>query len=228
MESSNGWTTRSWSVYNACWTMPDFKQVLGPCSLSGGLSQELYPDAIGSRHDSVGGLAWEEAIFEASPCLRMLGLHARSERETKEAGLRSHYRRIRWVQCIDYALLRIRSIGHDASPLLRCSIQRREAVHSTKCCRWSDLEWALLQRCHQGTHTQLEGIWNVTANWRWKIWTPNGLASGWGITSEAKEEVTRIGWPWVITCRCMESAGWRKSPKQRWQVGRVCTIDSQR
>jgi hypothetical protein len=67
-----------------------FEEVLGICSLSGGLSQEPHSDAIGSRQDSVQCLAWEEAIVESSPCVRMLGFRPRSERETKEAGLQSH------------------------------------------------------------------------------------------------------------------------------------------
>jgi len=79
----------------------NFEEVLGFCSLSGGLSQELHSDAIGSQQDSVRGLACEEAIFEASPCVRMLGCRGRSEREMKEAGLQSHSRHICWVQHID-------------------------------------------------------------------------------------------------------------------------------
>jgi len=61
---------------------------------------ERHCDAIGSRQDSVRGLAWGEAIFEASPCVWMLGFCPRSETETKEAGLQSHSRHIRWVQYI--------------------------------------------------------------------------------------------------------------------------------
>jgi len=80
-----------------------FEEVLGICSLSGVLSQEPHPNVIGSRQDSVRGLAWirKEAIVEASPCIRMLGFHVRSERETKEAGLQSHSQHNRWVQHID-------------------------------------------------------------------------------------------------------------------------------
>jgi len=74
---------------------------MGFCSLSGGLSQEPHSDAIGSWQDSVRGLAWEEAIFEASLCVRMFGFRARSEKETKEAGIQSHSRHIRCVQHID-------------------------------------------------------------------------------------------------------------------------------
>ena len=48
-----------------------------------------------SREDSVRGLALQDAICDASPCVRMLGFHTRSERETKEAGLQSHSWHIR-------------------------------------------------------------------------------------------------------------------------------------
>jgi hypothetical protein len=78
-----------------------FEQVLGFCSLSGGLSQELHSDAIGSQQDSIQDLAWKEATFEASPCVRMLGFRPRSEREMTEARLPSHSRYIRWVQHLD-------------------------------------------------------------------------------------------------------------------------------
>ena len=78
-----------------------FEQVLGLCSLSRGLSHELHSDAIGSRQDFIRGLAWEEAIFEASPCVRMLGFRPLSERATTEAGLQSHPQHIYWVQHID-------------------------------------------------------------------------------------------------------------------------------
>jgi hypothetical protein len=77
------------------------EEVLGLCILSDGLSQEQHSDAIGCRQDSVRGLAWEEAIFEASPCVLMLGFCPRSKRETKQAGLQSHSRHIRWVRHID-------------------------------------------------------------------------------------------------------------------------------
>jgi len=135
-----------------------FEEVLGRCILSGGLSQDPHSDAISSRQDSVRGLAWEEAIVEASLCVRILGFRPPSEREMKEAGFQSHSRHIRWVQHIDQAVLRIRSISQDASLLLRCGFQRRKAVHSTECYRGSDRERALLQRGHCGTHTQLESI----------------------------------------------------------------------
>jgi hypothetical protein len=57
-----------------------FEEVLGIWCLSGGLTQEPNSDAIGSRQDSVRGLAWiwEEAIFEAFPCVRMLGFRPHS------------------------------------------------------------------------------------------------------------------------------------------------------
>jgi len=187
-----------------------FEEPLGICSLSGGQSHEPHPDAIGSQQDSVRGLARirKKAICEASLCVRMLGFHARSERETEEAGFQSHSRHIDWVQHIDYTVLRIRPIGQDASPLLRCGIQRRKAVHSTECCRRCDFESALLQRCHWGTQTHREA-----ANQRWKFWMSNGGAIGWRFTcwsSEAKDkEVTRIGWPWDVTWRYMDATGLR-------------------
>jgi len=79
----------------------NFEEVQGLCSLSGGLYQKPHSNAIGSRQDSVWGQAWEEAIVEACPCVRMLGFSPRSEWETKEARLQSHSRHIRWVQHID-------------------------------------------------------------------------------------------------------------------------------
>jgi len=78
-----------------------FGIVLGFHSLSGDLSQEPHSDVIGSRQDSVQGLAWEEAIVEASPCVPMLAFCPSSGREMKEAGLQSHSRHVRWVQHID-------------------------------------------------------------------------------------------------------------------------------
>jgi len=204
MESSNGWTAQSWSAYDACWTMPDFRRSTGHLQ-----SQWQSISRTALRRDwyavnPVRGLAWEEANFQASTCVRMLGDCPLSERETKEAGLQSHLRLICWVQHNNRAVLRIRSIGQDDSPLPRCGFQRREAVHSTECCRWSDLEWALLQRCHRGTPIQTHG--EATNQ------TSNGGAIGQRFTSgpsEAEEEVTRIGWPWDVTWRCMEAAGRR-------------------
>jgi len=113
--------------------------VLVFCSLSGSLSHEPHSDGIGSRQDSIRGLALWEDIFEQSPCVRMLRFCPQYNRETKEAGLLIHSRHIRSVQHIDDAVLRIQSIAQDASPLQRCGIQRREVVHSTECCRRSDL-----------------------------------------------------------------------------------------
>jgi len=78
-----------------------FEQALSLLSLSGGLTQEPHSDAITSPQDSAQGPEWEEAIFEASPCVRMLWFRPRSERETKEAELPSHSRFIHWVQHIN-------------------------------------------------------------------------------------------------------------------------------
>ena len=78
-----------------------FEEVLGIGSLSGGVSQEPHCNAIGSREDSVKGLAWEETIVEASPCIAMLGFRPHSERQAIEAGLQSDFRHIRWVQHLD-------------------------------------------------------------------------------------------------------------------------------
>jgi hypothetical protein len=62
-----------------------FEEVLGFCDLSSGQSLEPHSDGISSRQDSIRGLAWNEANFEASPCVRMLGFRPRSETETTEA-----------------------------------------------------------------------------------------------------------------------------------------------
>jgi hypothetical protein len=58
-----------------------FDEVLGFCSLSGGLSQEPHSDAIDSWQDSVRGMAslGKEAIFEHSPYVRMRSFRAGSE-----------------------------------------------------------------------------------------------------------------------------------------------------
>jgi hypothetical protein len=63
-----------------------FDDVLSICCRSGAVSQALYSDAIRSQQDSIRGLAWikDEAILEASPCVRILGFCLRSERETKK------------------------------------------------------------------------------------------------------------------------------------------------
>jgi len=45
---------------------------------------------------------------------------------------------------------------------------------------------------------------------------------------QSQQEVTRIGWLWVVTWRCIEAASRRDSPKPRFGVGRVCTIGSRR
>ena len=80
-----------------------FEEEPGVCSLGGGLSPEPHSDTLCGSQDSVQGLACigNEAIVEASPCVRMLGFHARSQREMKEAGLQSHSRHLRWVWHID-------------------------------------------------------------------------------------------------------------------------------
>jgi hypothetical protein len=78
-----------------------FEQILGICSLCGSVTHELHSDAIGSRQDSVHGVAWEQATFEASPCFRMIEFCPHSEREMKEAGSQSHSQHICWVQHID-------------------------------------------------------------------------------------------------------------------------------
>jgi len=59
-----------------CWT---WDEVLGVCDRGGGRSQEPHSVAIGSQQDSVQGLPWMDTIFEASPCVRMLGIWACSE-----------------------------------------------------------------------------------------------------------------------------------------------------
>jgi hypothetical protein len=87
------------------------QEVLSICSLGASLFQEPHSDTLCGRQDSVRGLAWEEAIVQASPSVRMLGFLTRSERETKEAGLQSNSRHSRWVRHIDYVVLLIRSIG---------------------------------------------------------------------------------------------------------------------
>jgi hypothetical protein len=78
-----------------------FEEVVGLCSLSGGLYQELHSYTIGSRQDSIRGLAWEEAIIKGFPCIWILGFVLCSETETKEAGLQSHSWQMHWVQRID-------------------------------------------------------------------------------------------------------------------------------
>jgi len=80
-----------------------FEEVLGVWSLGGALSQEPQSHMLHGWEDSVQGLAWirKEAIFDTSPCVRMLGFCAHSEIETKEAGLQSQSWHIRWVQHID-------------------------------------------------------------------------------------------------------------------------------
>ena len=102
-----------------------FEEVLGISSLSGNVSQQRHSDTLGSWLDSIRGLPWirQEAIFEASLCVLILGLRARSARETKDSGLHSHSWHIHWVQHINQVVLCIQSIGQDASPLLRCGIQ---------------------------------------------------------------------------------------------------------
>jgi len=156
----------------------------------------------------------------------MLRFCAHSERETKEAGLQSHSQHIRWIQHIDWAVLRIQSIGQDAIPLPRWDIQRWEAVHSTKSYRRGNLEQPVLQICHRETQTHRQA-----ANQRWKFRTSTGGAIGWRFTSgssKAKEGVKRTGWSWDVTWRCMEASAQRKSPKLHLNGGRVYTIGSQR
>jgi hypothetical protein len=52
----------------------------------GGVSQEPQSGTIGSRQDSVQGLAWEEAIFEPSLYVRMPCIRPHFETKMKEAG----------------------------------------------------------------------------------------------------------------------------------------------
>jgi hypothetical protein len=88
-----------------------FEEELGLCILGGGVSHEPHSNAIGSGQDSIRGLAWEEGIVGASPCVQMLGFRPRSKREMKEAGLESHSRYCCWVQHIDKTVLCVRPIG---------------------------------------------------------------------------------------------------------------------
>jgi hypothetical protein len=66
---------------------PIFEEILGLYRPSSSLSQDSHCNTIGSQQDSVRGLAWEEAIVEASPCLWMVAFHPRSEREIKDTGI---------------------------------------------------------------------------------------------------------------------------------------------
>jgi len=98
-----------------------FEEVLGHCGLSRGLSQELHSEEVGSRQDSVRGLAWEEAIIEASQCIRMRCFRAHSESEMQEAGLQSHTRHIRW-----YSILTMQYFVYD--PLAKTLHRSRDEV----------------------------------------------------------------------------------------------------
>jgi len=90
-----------------------------------------------------------------------------------------------------------------------------------ECCRWSDLGWVILQRCNWEIQTHKD-----TTNRTWNrgvIRQP--ISSG---APEGKEESTWLGSPWEVTWKCIEVAGQRMSSELCWQVGRVCTIRSQR
>jgi hypothetical protein len=65
-------------------------------------SKQSQSNMLCGWEDSVRDLAsiWEEAICEASPSVRSLGLRAQSERGMKEAGFQSHSGHIHWVQHI--------------------------------------------------------------------------------------------------------------------------------
>jgi len=144
----------------------------------------------------------------------MFRFHARTERDTTEAGLHSRSWHVSLVQHIAYAVLHLWPIDQDTSPLLRCGIQRWRVVHSTERCRWSDLEWALPQRWHRGTQTHIEAV-----NQKRKFWTSIGGVIGWPSTSgasKASEDVTRIaaletslgdGWKPQAEGSCRNRAG---------------------
>jgi len=56
-------------------------------------------------------------IFETDSCVRMLGFHAHSQRETKEVALQSQSEYIGVVPHINKAVLQIRPVCQDASLL---------------------------------------------------------------------------------------------------------------
>jgi hypothetical protein len=77
------------------------EEILGICTVCGCVTEALHSDTISYRQNSAQGPAWEEASFEVCPCIWMLGFHARSQTETKEAGLPSDFWHIPWVQHMD-------------------------------------------------------------------------------------------------------------------------------
>jgi len=175
-----------------------FEEVLGLCSVSGIQLQEPHSNTIDSQPDSIWGIPWKEAISGESLCVQVIAFLAPSEGGTIEAGQRSHSQHIGWVQHIDWAVY-YPSIGKDAWPLPRCSIQRSKALPRTKCIRWCDLERALLQRCQPATQTNRE-----VANPWWKFQTSNRGVIWWRFSSgasEAKAEVRRNGGSWDVTWR---------------------------
>jgi hypothetical protein len=77
------WTAQSRNVFDASWTMPDFRKVLGVCSLSGSLSQEPHSDGISSWQDSIWGLGQNEVLLEWSPCFWMVDFHSIAKKISK-------------------------------------------------------------------------------------------------------------------------------------------------
>jgi len=212
---------RSHTMYAGhCHTLID---VLGACRLIGGPYQEPHSDAISSWLVSVQHLAWKEAIFATSSCVQMLGFCAHSQIETNEAKNQSTSRLIRLVPHISWTICGVCPIGLNTSLLETCIIQRMNALHSPKYCRRSDLEWALLQRCHQRTQSHRDAI----------NWMSNRVVIGPQITniaSAAKEEVMTIGWARKFSWRGVGGAWQRKSSEPCWQgyTGRDLTTSSRR
>ena len=79
------------------------EEILGLCSRNGGLAQEPHSDAMGCRQDCIRGPAGEDAILNASSCVRMLAFRAGSENEKQDPGFHCHSRYIRCVPHIDLA-----------------------------------------------------------------------------------------------------------------------------
>jgi hypothetical protein len=71
----------------------------------------LTLSAVGKTPYKVSHVSGKKTIVEISQCIRMIGFHARSERDTKEAVIHSHSRHIHWVQHFESVVLCIQSIG---------------------------------------------------------------------------------------------------------------------
>jgi len=210
MESSNGRTARSCRAYDARWMMLDFRRSTG----------HSLPQ-------------WRSIMMTAlRPNQSLARLSTRPGMDPERSHLRSTAVSLdAWLQCM-FRKRNDRSWITESLPAYSLGIvfQLCRTSYTTHWLRrftapemwYSEKEsgtrhWTLqMKRYWMSTSTEISSRnpnpKGKAANRRWKFRTTNGAAIRPWFTSgssKAKEEVTRIGWPWDVTWRWMEAAGRR-------------------